>query len=523
MLEAIFSEGITTVTVTGLTQWDYGRKLTIKGLSYTDNVEVHFSNNIEKEAVVMEVTKSGSDLVTEVPNVLLEKNHDITAWVYIDSGTSGETVRTINLKVKPRIKPADYISENNAKEIIDYVDEAKELLENATEQADRLDEIVDRVPDFDSYEKLAEHDHLLYDGLYVSGETYSGIASNKGIKLHKVVGKTEQDGEPSPDSEVPIENIEIAEIKSTGKNLIPFPYDIGGVGSKNTTNGINFEVMPDKGVKLSGTATESAHINICVIDFGDTNFLSSTMNATNGYHATLVGNKTGLFLGYNGTNKRTSISINKGVAVNETVYPMIEKSDVKTEWEEPKGYATVETSLTLAEGDVFENGVITRKMKEANVTRDFAFSLQGTYENTLRFDSQYLTDKKSTSGKGYCNLLPKGSDSDNGDYEHFRFSSANKGFLIFINKSRLETHDVSGLAKYLDTAGMKLLYELDVPTTEEFKVPTIPSYYPFTNVSTDCNLETEIQYEILANSDNSLYQEELEKRIEALEHAMLER
>lgn len=349
--------------------------------------------------------------------------------------------------------------------------------------------------------------------LSLSSETVSRIKKYKPVFVGNVGGQIKtgtikpmlyQDGDgtweeftggkpaPNPDYAMPIENVEISEITSHGRNLLPYPYYCDGIGVKDTQSGINFEILPDKSFKLSGTATSICYINLARIDFGGNEFSVS-------HYIGLVGNTDdNIVLSYNANNKITSIYISPNATVDTIVYPMISKGKQVPEWEAPTGYNTVETSLTLAEDDVYEVGVITRKMKEVNVTRDFAFSLQGTYENTLRFDSQYLTDKKSTSGKGYCNLLPKGSDSDNGDYEHFRFSSANKGFVIYINKSRLETPDVSGLAKYLDTAGMKLLYELDVPTTETLKVPTIPSYYPYTEVSTDSKVEPEITFKPLS-------------------------
>ena len=688
MLEAIFSEGITTVTVTGLTQWDYGRKLTIKGLSYTDNVEVHFSNNIEKEAVVMEVTKSGSDLVTEVPNVLLEKNHDITAWVYIDSGTSGETVRTINLKVKPRIKPADYISENNAGKVIDYVAKAEEYASSAQESAeiaqdnaekvqantDLVQDILANVPDFDSYEKLAEHNKLLYDGLYVKGETYSGIASNKGIKLHKVVGKTEQkttngyqlfdasklptktiggatltnngdgsftisgsgnlsanfnyyyymggnplkvgrltlklngpnsivplmqviglnklgdgsnqnrvwdivnetsiditqelleqtkdiyivfygsqgkeikpgtikpmlyqDGDgtwepytgakPAPNGDYPMEikNVEISEITSHGRNLLPYPYYCGGIGIKNTQSGIDFEILPDKSFKLSGTATSACYINLSRIEYGDENFSSQN-------YIGLVGNTNEcITLSYNPNNKITSIYVAPNRAIDTIVYPMVSKGKQVPEWEAPTGYNTTSTNLTLAQDDIYQQGTITRARKQVTFdgSSDEGWVLNKDWTgNSEKYDYFYtiINDIKSNLPFFVANRFKCITDKiifTNYEEEAvYKDSVSTKSVYVSILKSRLSSNDVDGFKKWLQSHPIEFEYELETPTTEEFKVPTIPSYYPFTNVSTDCNLETEIQYEILANSDNSLKQEELEKRIEALEHAMLER
>lgn len=213
MLEAIFAEGVFTVTVTGLTQWDYGQQLKIKGLGLSSNTEVHFSNNAEKEALVMQASASGDDLVVEVPNVLLEKDKDITAWVYTDTGTSGETIRTIFLPVYTRIKPADYVSENNVKEVVNYVEQAQEYAATAQtfantaqaasksaqdnadkvqQQADRVEDILENVPDFNEYDTLAQLEKSFYEGRKYNGMTYAGKTSDKGVKLHSVKGKTVQ-------------------------------------------------------------------------------------------------------------------------------------------------------------------------------------------------------------------------------------------------------------------------------------------------------------------------------------------
>lgn len=112
MIEAIFSEVIQTVTLTGLFQWDYGQKLQIKGLSLGETIEVHFSNVKGKEAVVMIATKQGESYIVDIPNSLLENNLDIIAWVYVIGSNSGETVKTVILKVESRIKPQDFVSQN---------------------------------------------------------------------------------------------------------------------------------------------------------------------------------------------------------------------------------------------------------------------------------------------------------------------------------------------------------------------------------------------------------------------------
>ena len=122
MIEAIFQGGVNYVTLSGLVQWDYGQKLKIQGLDFPEVCEVHFSNNVEKEAIVMVGVKTDDYIIVDIPDVLLQKSHDITAFIYFVENDSGETVKAVILKVDPRVKPSDYISQNS---------EAQEILEEA--------------------------------------------------------------------------------------------------------------------------------------------------------------------------------------------------------------------------------------------------------------------------------------------------------------------------------------------------------------------------------------------------------
>lgn len=135
MIEAIFHENINVVSVSGLFQWDYGQRLKIKGLDLPPVVEVHFSNNLEKEAIVMVGTQDGDDTVVDIPDVLLTKNHDITAYVYVIGSNSGETVKAIIMKVEPRVKPQNFVEQVPDADIVlsDVVDKINQnIADNAS-------------------------------------------------------------------------------------------------------------------------------------------------------------------------------------------------------------------------------------------------------------------------------------------------------------------------------------------------------------------------------------------------------
>ena len=108
VIEVVFTDTVMAITATGLTQWDYGQYLHIKGLALNTVSEVHFSNSKEKEAIVGVAVQEDDYVKVQIPDVLLTKNVDITAYIYTVDGESGETIRTITLKVVPRPKPQNF-------------------------------------------------------------------------------------------------------------------------------------------------------------------------------------------------------------------------------------------------------------------------------------------------------------------------------------------------------------------------------------------------------------------------------
>lgn len=135
MLEAIFNDIVNTVTVTGLTQWDRGRKLRIKGLSLPETIQVHFADKINTEAVIMVGVKEKDYTVVEIPNIMLETTHDIYAWVYLTNENMGKTIKTIILKIENRAKPQDFVSTNpDAEDMLsDVIDKINQNIKDNAE------------------------------------------------------------------------------------------------------------------------------------------------------------------------------------------------------------------------------------------------------------------------------------------------------------------------------------------------------------------------------------------------------
>lgn len=134
-LQAKFPAGITEITVNGLHQWDYGRKLEIESASLTGRavVEVHFANAGMTEAVVRTCAVAGRTTTAAVPDICLEQTAPIFAWVFCLDESEGFTVLKVTMPVSARMKPASIATEPPE----DYADiytqmatAAREVIEN---------------------------------------------------------------------------------------------------------------------------------------------------------------------------------------------------------------------------------------------------------------------------------------------------------------------------------------------------------------------------------------------------------
>lgn len=91
-----------------LHQWDTGRKVKIAYEAYPVD-EVHFANIGDESALVVETYKEDGEIVANIPNILLQNNRGIYAYLVYRT-ESGEITQTRHiLKVKRRPKPDDYV------------------------------------------------------------------------------------------------------------------------------------------------------------------------------------------------------------------------------------------------------------------------------------------------------------------------------------------------------------------------------------------------------------------------------
>lgn len=111
MLEAVFTTGVSEITVTGLTQWDRGQTMQIACPNLPSAFQVHFANRKSKKAVVVQATGENNVATVVIPDVMLQQPFELFAYLYFDENLIGETTKTVRMPVERRKKPDDYVSE----------------------------------------------------------------------------------------------------------------------------------------------------------------------------------------------------------------------------------------------------------------------------------------------------------------------------------------------------------------------------------------------------------------------------
>lgn len=132
-------------------QYNYGQILRIQGLNLPKVAEVHFSYNETYGDSVTRIANT-KDGVTDVliPDSFLENNdsktdYTVYAYIYLEDGTSGETVCKIDIPVKARSKPEvpgtpeePELFRETVKAVNDAADRAEQALGDVEEIRDNL-------------------------------------------------------------------------------------------------------------------------------------------------------------------------------------------------------------------------------------------------------------------------------------------------------------------------------------------------------------------------------------------------
>lgn len=282
---------------------------------------------------------------------------------------------------------------------------------------------------------------------------------------------------------------------TSGKNLL----NITSTGG--TKNGITYTINDDKSVTLNGATTDTVSqliLNIMTIPNG-TYCLNGT-NTANVYMRIWSETQqkeiyksvnSGSFEITNNDVCQIQIYIHRGVTSNNVIiYPQLELGSTATSYEPFTGFETTTVELNqplraLPNGakDTIENGSVIRHIceKTINNTTTIRYLDNLDLEKTIVFNivvdkplsNIMLCNNFLTNTKGYLIL-------SNTDVEMIQIYT-DGNIYIRINKSRLNENNLAGFKTWLQSNPVTVWYELATPTTEQITLPTLPSWYPYTN------------------------------------------
>ena len=130
-----------------LYQWDKNQALEISGLTVPNTPEIHFVNKSMSLALVRHARKDANGIITvDIPNVILEKPLPIDVYICAYEGELFRTLYALQIPVKARTKPADYIYEKEDEvlsfnalnnRLTDSIANMQTLVDNAVESVNK--------------------------------------------------------------------------------------------------------------------------------------------------------------------------------------------------------------------------------------------------------------------------------------------------------------------------------------------------------------------------------------------------
>ena len=297
-------------------------------------------------------------------------------------------------------------------------------------------------------------------------------------------------------------------------------YDIDFVTSgKNLLNneantfsfkGVTFTINKDKSILLSGTATETIYWNDGKLSANlDNDKIYTLSGCPSGgglseyymylYNESFSLNDTGN--GVTNMSKVTKkvvfgIAIFSGVNVNGLVFkPQLEIGTTATGYQPYQGFETTTVELNqplraLPNGvkDTVENGVVTRRVGVVTFdgSSDEAWK---EYTGSTKTVHTYMInlDKPRGINDAICDKLVYIQDCWEKNIE-FSYSTFAVGRGFYVNTNS-EISTVDQFKTWLQSNPITVWYELATPTTEQITLPTLPSWYPYT----DALVGTELQ------------------------------
>lgn len=363
-------------------------------------------------------------------------------------------------------------------------------------------------------------------------ETASGTllnikdSANAFFEDFSMSGKTVQDGTPTPD--VPVEIVSAGgdgniEIKVTGKNLIPFPYqDIKEVGKIVHLKGVDYTVLQDGGIHLKGTPQDMFGLNICTIPFKE----YGTVKASN-------------LIYYDPNNNKTFFLLNDyvGKAIDMVVYPQVECGTVTTSYEpyrQPQAI-TLQLDRPLTKWDRLEKregvwGIVRKSEIKILDGTENCYRYQAFKNDTLRCYCVDSIKSENGFGKSLCshfknvnyawfNEIGKyGYYSDRNDLQNKYFISDKQTVDDF--KAWLVQQKEAGTPVELVYKTAEEIWE-PLPEETQLALNALHTNYPTTVVAN--SEDTEMQLTYVADTKNYYLGREqvMQKQILEIQNALI--
>lgn len=404
---------------------------------------------------------------------------------------------------------------------LEYLDETKKEIKNALNT--NFNSGITDEDTFRSY--VGKINNIYTNWTKVTGEGTEITLNNtkKGKMALTPKGNTEQNGTPTPDSPVPIQNVTgLQEIKLQNKNLFDGELEIGGLGGsgEETISSTNCRSKNYIEINSNETYTLSADTNENIaLRFYDENknFISSGTSAGSPNTFTTPNNAEYLrFMLVNNTDLSTQCQLEKGLNSTTPITHQEQNFELNLGNIELCKIGTYQDYIYKSNGNWYLHQEIGKVVLDGseNITNP---SNTGYSNTILRFNITVADKKYGKSGTIVDDILSNNFTCEKLDYdartsESVAGHAAEHIVIIFIDKSRLSTENVQGFKTWLSTHNTMVYYVLATPTNTEITDTTLieqlnslsnaTSYDDVTNISTEGNLAVVISVSALMKGGN---------------------
>lgn len=340
---------------------------------------------------------------------------------------------------------------------------------------------------------------------------YSGHAGNYGIDVAKIVGAYVQDGTPTPDNPVEPQFNVINNFNTNGGNL----FDASKLATKSqggatvTNNGDGSFTISGSGNLSSVFSSFYEEENFSeLIKSGNLN-VSPILNLKIYFYIQLIKSDGSIIKQANSASTNTTTITDDDIAntafirfgfygesgtaiTSQTFKPMVWQYGDGTWY--PFNASNTPVSLELralpdGTADVWEDGNVTKNV--AKVTFDGSIDEQWESYNIYGYNGYDIKVSNMRTGlreNFLCNIYKANGLNDDGVW-----FGVNSNFVYF-PKAVADTgaQTLEEWRTYLSQHPITIYYALATPTTEPLAIPTLTSYYPFTNAWCDSELEPKL-------------------------------